>query len=123
MRANRKRRCNSGPAYSFVILPTVIICAIISFWFGGKLFITGRCSELGKSIRALENEQIILKKSLEKEQNSWATMTKPEQIELALNRHGIFMENSQNDKLIVSLNAPVQDRGGRKAQTAYARNK
>lgn len=123
MRTNRKRRCNSGSTHSYILFPSICIVLALAIGFGVKLFIDTKCSDLGKSIRALETEMVSLRTSYAKEQNAWAEATKPANLELALSRHGIYMEGNQKGKHIVSLNNTQPSKAGNGAGTAYAQNK
>lgn len=123
MRINRKRRCNVSSTHSYILFPSICIVLAFTIGFGVKLFIDTKCSEIGKSIRALETELVTLRNNYEKEQNVWATMTKPVNLEMALNKHGIYMESNQADKHIVSLNRPQSAQPGHGNGTVYAKNK
>lgn len=122
MRTNRKRRSNGNTTHSYVLVPTICIILALTLGFGANLFINSKCAELGKSIRKLETEIVSLRKSYTIQQNAWAETTKPENLEIALGKHGIYMEGNLKDKQIVSLNAPVQDGKFQRNTTSYAKN-
>lgn len=123
MRTNHKRRCNDSTTHSYILLPSICIVLAIAIGFGVKLFIDTKCSDLGKSIRALENELISLRKDYAIQQNAWAETTKPANLEIALNKHGLNMDSNQSDKFIVSLNGPAPSKRAVGNGTAYAKNK
>ncbi len=89
---NRTRRravkARRGP---MVPIPfTVFIALVVT----GALFylrLCGKCDRLGRMLQETEQEQVVLQRRFQHESLKWANLRAPENISVALDRHGLTM--------------------------------
>lgn len=96
-RRNRKKQKVNGflmpaPVASVVVMLSVLALAYI--WLGT------RCESVGKAIKVLESEQIILKQELSNQRGKWAEMKSPRNLALALAKHGIHMTLPKGKQIV-----------------------
>ncbi|NLF23171.1 MAG: hypothetical protein GX590_08415 [Lentisphaerae bacterium] len=96
MKRNRKRRVQSRmmPVGGFALL------VVLSLFSIGYVLLDSLCGSLSDRIRRLETEQEDLDFKVRREQNRWAAMTTADQIELALNRHGLNMTLPSGEQVV-----------------------
>lgn len=106
-RRNRKKRMDGFaspvPVAGFLVL--ISSFALIYVWLGC------RCDSLGKEIRKLEQERVVLHKKFLNEEYRWAQMKSPRSIEKALARFNIAMTWPANSQ-IIRLQDPEKKRHG-----------
>ncbi len=106
MKRNRKRRVHANMMPRRWVSVLVLLAA-----FGiGYVLLDSMCRTLSEKIRKLEAEQEEIAFKVRREQNRWALMTTSEQIDLALNRHGLNMTLPQGEQVVrLHVAAPEGD--------------
>ena len=114
MKRNRKRRVEPRvlPGYW---LAMVLLVAAISM---GYVLLGTACSSLNSEIDRLDIAYDRLVEQCRAEENRWTDMTRPSSLERALNMHGINMELSHGEQVV--LVKPVVGDGAYRSQTQYA---
>mgnify|MGYP000941721419 CR=1 FL=1 len=96
MKRNRKRLVHANMApRRWVIVPLLVAGFAL-----GHVRLDSRCGTLSDRIRALETEKEELTFKFRREQNHWGMMTSSEQIDLALNRHGLNMLLPRGEQVV-----------------------
>jgi hypothetical protein len=96
MKRNRKRRVHA----SMMPKRWVSVLMALAFFAIGYVLLDSMCGTLSERIRALETEQEDVAFKLRREQNRWAMMITAEQIDLALNRHGLNMLLPRGEQVV-----------------------
>ena len=96
-RRNRKRKLHSA-----VSMPRRWASLLLVMLGFGLIYVLAdtACRGISENIRALESEQEDIAFKLRREQNRWGLMTTTEQIDLALNRHGLNMLLPRGDQVV-----------------------
>ena len=96
MKRNRKKRVHAS------LMPTrwVSVLLLVVGFSIAYVLLDSTCGSLSERIRALEAEQEDIAFKLRREQNRWAAMTTADQIELALNRHGLNMTLPSGEQVV-----------------------
>ena len=122
MKSNRRR--HSG----FRTVDTRIVAFVAAMGFicaGGAFFnlaLRNSVSVISRDIKKLEREQKAIADDIQREKTNWAAMITSEEVEGALRRHGIHMENPRGERIVnLSRRRPGGNAGA--ATTAYASNR
>ena len=96
MKRNRKKRVHAS------LMPTrwVSVLLLVVGFSIAYVLLDSTCGTLSERIRALEAEQEDIAFMLRREQNRWSLMTTSEQIDLALNRHGLNMLLPRGEQVV-----------------------
>ena len=96
MKRNRKKRVHAS------LMPTrwVSVLLLVAGFAIAYVLLDSTCGSLSDRIRALEAEQEDIAFKLRREQNRWGLMTTTEQIDLALNRHGLNMLLPRGEQVV-----------------------
>ena len=122
MKSNRRR--HSG----FRTVNTRIVAFVAAMGFicaGGavlNLALRNSVSAISRDIKKLESEQKTIAADIQREQTNWAAMITSEEVEGALRRHGLHMENPRGER-IVDLSRRRQGGSARTATSEYASNR
>ena len=100
MRSNRRRHSsfntvNTRLVAFFALL--VLICA------GGaivNLSLRSSVSAICRDIKKLESEQKAINEDIQREKTNWAAMITSDEVERALRRHGLHMENPRGERIV-----------------------
>ena len=100
MRSNRRRHSsfhtvNTRLVAFFALL--VLICA------GGaivNLSLRSSVSAICRDIKKLEGEQKAINDDIQREKTNWAAMITSDEVERALRRHGLHMENPRGERIV-----------------------
>ena len=96
MKRNRKRRVHASMMPKrWVSVPMLLAGFAIS-----DVLLDSMCGTLSDRIRALETEKEDLTFKFRREQNRWSLMTSSDQIDLALNRHGLNMLLPRGEQVV-----------------------
>ena len=121
MRSNRRRHSsihtvNTRLVAFFALL--VLICA------GGaivNLSLRSSVSAICRDIKKLESEQKAINEDIQREKTNWAAMITSDEVERALRRHGLHMENPRGERIV---NLATRRPGASATTTAdYASNR
>ena len=117
-RKNKKRKVAHGH-----LVPVRLAMAIV---VGGTLAISSlllghSCDVVGQEISKLEIESERLGQQLAKESNRWAEMTKPQNLERSLARHGLVMVYPRPDQVVRLKRIATGDVTPATAAPQYAR--
>ncbi len=100
MRSNRRRHSSfhtvNTRIVAFVAL-LVLICA------GGaivNLSLRSSISAINRDIKQLESEQKAINDDIQREKTNWAAMITSDEVESALRRHGLHMENPRGERIV-----------------------
>lgn len=104
-RKNRKRRAQAN----VLPVPFIGVLSILGLLGIGYLWMETLCSSLSQQIRRLEEDHKRLVAERQREESRWAVMKAPQEIERALQRHGLHMVLPQGEQ-VVRLSQP--DTGG-----------
>ena len=100
MKSNRRR--HSG----FRTVDTRIVAFVAAMGFicaGGaflNLVLRNSVSVISRDIKKLEREQKAIADDIQREKTNWAAMITSEEVEGALRRHGIHMENPRGERIV-----------------------
>ncbi len=99
---NRKRRMHAAvlPA-PFIGLAGLAVSLLI-----GYLWLDNMCGALGQQIRKLEEQYESLEGECRRERDRWTAMKGPEQIDLALQRHGLHMTLPHGGQVVRTSTLP-----------------
>lgn len=95
-RRNRKKRVQANVVPRRLV-SVLVLMAVFALAY---LLIDTMCRGISESIRTLESEQEDIAFKLRREQNRWSLMTSGDQIELALNRHGLDMALPRGEQVV-----------------------
>ena len=87
-RRNRKKHTVNGillPGPVMTVVVVVSCCALVYIWLGCL------CEAQGRTIKALEADQMALKQELTNEEGKWAVTKSVPNLEAALRRHRLAM--------------------------------
>ena len=122
MKSNRRR--HSG----FRTVNTRIVAFVAAWVFivaSGSLLnlaLRNSVSLISKDIKKLEGEQRAIADDIQREKTHWAAMITSEEVESALRRHGLHMENPRGERIVnLSRRRPGGNAGA--ATTEYASNR
>lgn len=73
------------------------ILAIGSLFF---LYLHGRCEALGREIRGLEGRKVVLEKQCQNAEADWSAMRSLDNVERALQKHGLVMTWPTRDQIV-----------------------
>ncbi|MDD5706772.1 MAG: hypothetical protein PHR35_12690 [Kiritimatiellae bacterium] len=96
LRKNRKRRLHAN----VVPVPFIGAAVLIVSMAVAYVWIDTLCGTLGQQIRKLESKYEALDGECRREQDRWTAMKSPENIELALQRHGLNMALPRGEQLV-----------------------
>jgi hypothetical protein len=89
VKQNRKRQGSSQGV--FFPAPLVSVAVLLSAAALAYIWLGCQCEAVGKAIKGLESEQMILRQQLSNEQGKWAEMRSVANIERALVRNAVAM--------------------------------
>ena len=122
MKSNRRR--HSG--FRTVNKRIVAFVAAMGFICAGGAFLNlalrNSVSAISRDIKKLENEQKAIVDDIQREKTNWAAMITSDEVEGALRRHGLHMENPRGERIV---NLSHRRTGGTvgAATTEYASNR
>ena len=109
-RRNRKikKRCNgvNSASFMFPMLLVMIVGACLTSWFADQ-----RCSQQQRALNAEEAELRALEEEYGRELVQWETLTGPKNMDKALLRHGLAMDQPGAGQ-IVRLDGSGRPKGG-----------
>ncbi len=122
MKSNRRR--HSG--FRTVNTSIVAFVAAMGFICAGGAFLNlalrNSVSAISRDIKKLEREQKAISDDIQREKTNWAAMITSEEVESALRRHGLHMENPRGERIVnLSRRRPGGNAGA--ATTEYASNR
>ncbi len=122
MKSNRRR--HSG--FRTVNTRIVAFVAAMGFICAGGAFVNlalrHSVSIISRDIKKLESEQKAIADDIQREKTNWAAMITSEEVESALRRHGLHMENPRGERIVnLSRRRPGGNAGA--ATTEYASNR
>ena len=118
MRSNRRRRSSFRTVNTRVVAFVVIIGFIVAGGAIVNLSLRSSVSAISRDIKKLESEQRAINDDIQREKTNWAAMITSSEVENALIRHGLHMENPRGER-IVELKLH-QTGGGMPASTTTA---
>jgi len=96
-RKNRKKRKLGG----FMLpRPFAGIVALLAAFALGYVWLGSRCEALGRDLKVLEDESLMLHKQYLQEEYKWIQMKSPHELEKALERHNIIMTWPKSDQVV-----------------------
>lgn len=103
MKHNRKRRVHAR------MMPKrwVTVLVLVAFFCLGYVLLDSMCGTLSDKIRQLETDHEDIQFKYRREQNRWGAMVTSDQIDLALNRHGLNMVLSRGEQIVRLPAAPA----------------
>ena len=122
MRSNRRRHSSFRTVNTRVVAFVAILGVICAGGAIVNLSLRSSVSAISRDIKKLEREQKAISEDIQREQEHWARMITPEELELAMTRHGLHMENPRGERIVDLSDRPS---GGRvtSARTEYASNR
>ncbi len=100
MKSNRRR--HSG--FRTVNTRIVAFVAAMGFICAGGAFLNlalrNSVSTISQDIKKLESEQKAIVDDIRREKTNWAAMITAEEVESALQRHGLHMENPRGERIV-----------------------
>ena len=100
MKSNRRR--HSG--FRTVNTRIVAFVAAMGFICAGGAFLNlalrNSVSAISRDIKKLEREQKAIADDIQREKTNWAAMITSEEVESALRRHGLHMENPRGERIV-----------------------
>ncbi len=89
----------SGPVFpkSLALVLLCVCSAAVSY-----LWLTGRCDDLGMSIKRLERERDDLQRKIVTEESKWSNMTSPQNMQRLIESHGLTM-TWPSEKFIIRI--------------------
>lgn len=105
---NRRKRLNGY--YSPICIAGIMIAIVSAGVF--KVWIETRCSSIGKEIKRLEQDAIVLKEKFLNEEMKWMRMKSARNLERVLVRHGIDMDWPSDGQVILLADASMPANDG-----------
>ncbi len=100
MKSNRRRH----GGFRTVDTRIVAFVAAMGFICAGGAFLNlalrNSVSVISRDIKKLEREQKAIADDIQREKTNWAAMITSEEVESALRRHGIHMENPRGERIV-----------------------
>ncbi len=100
MKSNRRRH----GGFRTVDTRIVAFVAAMGFICAGGAFLNlalrNSVSVISRDIKKLEREQKAIADDIQREKTNWAAMITSEEVEGALRRHGIHMENPRGERIV-----------------------
>jgi hypothetical protein len=100
MRSNRRRRSSFRTVNTRVVAFVVIIGFIVAGGAIVNLSLRSSVSAINRDIKKLEGEQKAINDDIQREKTNWAAMITPAELESALTRHGLHMENPRGEQIV-----------------------
>ena len=100
MRSNRRRRSSFRTVNTRVVAFVVIIGFIVAGGAIVNLSLRSSVSAISRDIKKLESEQKVINDDIQREKTNWAAMITSAEVERALTRHGIHMENPRGERIV-----------------------
>ena len=89
MPRNRLKRSKNGEGVFPTVLAVVLLGATTTAL--GYLWLCGRCEDMGRRIKALEQEKTQIERRVVNEEYKWSNMTSPQNMQRLLEAHGLTM--------------------------------
>ena len=122
MKSNRRR--HSG--FRTVNTRIVAFVAAMGFICAGGAFLNlalrNSVSAISWDIKKLESEQKAIAEDIQREKTNWAAMITSDEVEGALRRHGLHMENPRGERIVNLSHRRIGGTVGA-ATTEYASNR
>ena len=122
MKSNRRRHSGFRTVNTRIV---AFVAAMVFICAGGALVnlaLRNSISAISSDIKKLEREQKLIAEDMQREKKNWAAMITSEEIESALRRHGLHMENPRGER-IVNLSGRRPGGASSTAPTEYASNR
>lgn len=100
MRQNRRKHARISSIDHKVIALTALVLLPIMMGAIGNLAIQSSITTIGRDISRLESELKALRPERMRAEARWSACTRPEQLELALSRHGLNMELAKGERIV-----------------------
>ena len=117
MARNRLKKKNSSESVFPSILAVVLFGATalaLSY-----LWICGRCDDLGRRLKDLEQQKLALQRRIVNEEYKWSNMTSPQNMEKLLQMHGLAM-TWPTEKSVVRIHSSSADDAPASSKRQYA---
>ncbi len=122
MRSNRRRHSTFRTVNTRVVAFVAVLGVICAGGAIVNLSLRSSVSAISRDIKKLESEQKAIAEDIQREKTNWAAMITPEELEIAMTRHGLHMENPRGER-IVDLSRRPSGGGVSPARTEYASNR
>ena len=122
MKSNRRRHSGFRTVNTRIVAfvaAWVFICASGTLL---NLALRNSVSVISRDIKKLEREQKAIAEDIQREKTNWAAMITSEEVESALRRHGLHMENPRGER-IVNLSRRRAGGNASASTTEYASNR
>ena len=120
MARNRLRKKNSGESVFPSVLAVVLLGATtlaLSY-----LWLCGRCEDLGRKLKDLEQQKLALQRRIVNEEYKWSNMTSPKNMEKLLQMHGLVMTWPTEKSVVRIHTSSSQDDQASLAKRDYAQH-
>lgn len=108
MRGNRRRHSRFSAVNRRLVFFVVLNALILAAGGFAHLVASGSVASINAEIKKLERENAAICKEIQRERTNWAAMITPAEVESALRRHGLHMENPRGEYIV-----NLRDVGGR----------
>ncbi len=122
MKSNRRRHSRFRTVNTRFVAFVVMLAFIIAGGALVNLALRRSVSLISNDIKELEREQKSIADDIQREKTNWAAMSTSEEVESALRRHGLHMENPRGER-IVDLSRRRYGGNTAAATTEYASNR
>ena len=122
MKSNRRRHSGFRTVNTRFV---AFVAALVFICAGGALMnlaLRSSINAISSDIKKLERDQKAIAEDIQREKANWAAMITSEEVESALRRHGLHMENPRGER-IVNLSRRRSGGASGSATTAYASNR
>ena len=122
MKSNRRRHSGFRTVNTRFV---AFVAALVFICAGGALMnlaLRSSINAISSDIKKLERDQKAIAEDIQREKANWAAMITSEEVESALRRHGLHMENPRGER-IVNLSRRRTGGASGSATTAYASNR
>ena len=122
MKSNRRRHSRFRTVNTRFVAFVVVLAFIVAGGALVNLALRRSVSLISNDIKELEREQKAIADDIQREKTNWAAMSTSEEVESALRRHGLHMENPRGER-IVDLSRRRSGGNTAAATTEYASNR
>ena len=119
MARNRLKKKNNSESVFPSILALVLLGATALAL--GYLWICGRCDDLGRRLKDLEQQRLAMQRRIVNEEYKWSNMTSPQNMEKLLQVHGLAM-TWPTEKSVVRIHRSSTDDASAPSKRQYAQH-
>ncbi len=100
MRSNRRRHSSFRTVNTRIVAFVALLVLICSGGAIVNLSLRSSIGAISRDIKKLESEQKAINDDIQREETNWAAMITSDEVEDALRRHGLHMENPRGERIV-----------------------